>query len=326
MSTLIPRTPILLSLFGALGAAALACGGGDGGSAQSAGEAFAQHLMFGVDATPQVSPLPAGVGSGPQVIDLPQDSAPLVVQPGDNLSFAVGWQGGTIASVNLSFSPNQHFEVPVPLASGLEEGVAAVPASLGADVCDELDSICLQIECFEQVVTSEGTVSLSRARDIVLDCGGTDSCATGSTGSGTVLPGDPCDETEECVPGSVCFNQYCVGAGTLRVSLAFEVDSDFDLHVMTPSGAEIYFVNRTSDGGRLDVDQCISPCGTEPHAENVVFEESVLPGAYQVWVVNYDGRNTGSFTIQVAGDVTEAFEGTLPATSGAESERFMFTL
>jgi hypothetical protein len=215
----------------------------------------------------------------------------------------------------------------VPLASGLTEGVAEIPASVDVDVCDELASICFQIECFEQVVTADGTVSLAQAREIVLDCGGTGSCETGGeTGSGTVEPGDPCDETEECVPGSVCFNKYCVGAGTLRVSLAFEVDSDFDLHVMTPSGAEIYFVNRTADAGTLDVDQCITSCGTEPHAENVVFDGSVLPGAYEVWVVNYDGRNAGDFRIQVAGDVTQSFQGTLAATSGTESEHFTFTL
>lgn len=302
---------------------AAACGSNDGNSSSDAGDAFARHLTFEVDATPQVSPLPAGVGTGPQVVDLPQDSAPTVVEPGDDLSFSVGWQGGNIASVNLACSDRRHFEVPVPLASGLVEGIAEVPASVDLQVCDGLAPSCHRFECLQQVVTSEGSVSLARARDVVLDCGGTGSC---ETGSGTVQPGDPCDETEECIPGSVCFNKYCVGAGTLRVSLAFEVDSDFDLHVMTPSGAEIYFVNRTADAGTLDVDQCISPCGTEPHAENVVFDGSVLPGAYEVWVVNYDGRNAGNFTIQVAGDVTEAFQGTLPATSGEESDHFMFTL
>jgi hypothetical protein len=193
----------------------------------------------------------------------------------------------------------------------------------GADVCDSLDDICHQIECSEQVVTSEGVVSLARAVQIILDCGGT---GCGETGSGILLPGDPCANTRECVPGSVCFNRFCVGAGTLRVSLAFTVDSDFDLHVITQNGSEIYFGSRTADGGELDVDQCIAPCGTDAHAENVVFDESALVGQYEVWVENYDGRAAGDFSIQVAGDVAQTFTGTLPATSGEESEHFNFTL
>src|SRR5688572_13121697 len=61
------------------------------------------------------------------------------------------------------------------------------------------------------------------------------------TGTGTKQPGEACDETQECIPGSICFNEFCVGSGELRISLGFAVDSDYDLHVETPSGAEIYF-------------------------------------------------------------------------------------
>lgn len=149
------------------------------------------------------------------------------------------------------------------------------------------------------------------------------------TGSGTLAVGEACDETEECVPGSVCFNKYCVGAGTLRVSLAFSVDADFDLHVLTPGGSEIYFAEPEANGGTLDVDQCILPCGDEPHAENVVFDETALAGDYEVWVVNFGGRAAGDFRIEVAGDVSASFEGSLPAageSSFPESMRYTFTL
>ncbi len=310
---------LLLAAAGTSGAAA--CGVDERNP--DVGEEFSRHLTYGVEATPQVSPLPAGVSTGPQALALPGDATPSIVAPGDNFNFAVGWQGGPIASVNMSFTLNQHFSIPVPLAGAAVEGVATIPASLDATVCDSLADVCHQIECFEQVVTAEGNVSVARARQLVLDCGGN---GCGETGTGTTQPGDPCDATAECIPGSVCFNEYCVGAGSLRVSLAFEVDSDFDLHVQTPSGDEIYFANRTADAGTLDVDQCISPCGTEAHAENVVFDGNVLPGQYEVWVVNFDGRAAGDFTIQVAGDVTETFTGSLPATSSSESSRFTFTL
>ena len=310
---------LLLATAGAAGVAA--CGVDERNP--DVGEEFTRHLTYGVEATPQVSPLPAGLSTGPQVLDLPGDSTPEIIAPGAEIDFAVGWQGGSIASVNMSFTLNQYFSIPVPLAGSEVEGVATIPASLGAAVCDSLADICHPIEYFEQVVTAEGNVSVARAWRLVLDCSGN---GCGETGTGTAEPGDPCDATAECIPGSVCFNKYCVGAGSLRVSLAFEVDSDFDLHVLTPSGDEINYANRTADAGTLDVDQCILPCGTEAHAENVVFDGSVLPGQYEVWVTNFDGRAAGDFTIQVAGDVTETFTGSLPATFMAESPHFTFTL
>jgi len=282
----------------------------------TAGEAFTDNLSYGVMATPHVTPLPQGVGTGPQVVDATTTPAPMVVAPGDVLLFGVGWQGGTISSVNMSFTVNQYFSIPVPEAGAQTSCVANIPATLGTGVCDGLDDICHQIECFEQVVTPEGVLSIARAQQIVLRCGG--EC-------GTVPPGDPCDESTECVPGSICFNKYCVGSGTLRVSLGFTVDSDFDLHVRTPAGSEIYFANESADGGTLDVDQCVSSCEVGPHAENVVFDGTLLSGMYEVWVVNYSGRSAGDFTIEVAGDVTEAFSGSLPATSGAESMHFTFS-
>jgi hypothetical protein len=290
---------------------------------RNAADAFTRSISYGVPATPRVTPLPDGVGTGPQVVTLPGDTAPMVVHPGDNLNFAIGWQGGPISSVNMSFSPGQYFSIPVPAAGAQTEGVVQIPASLAPNVCAQLGDICHQIACFEQVVTPEGTVSVEVARQLVLDCGGT---GCGETGSGVVPPGDPCAATQECIPGSVCFNRFCVGAGSLRVSLAFAVDSDFDLHVLTPSGAEISFSSRTADGGELDVDQCVSPCGGETHAENVVFDGDVLPGQYEVWVVNFDGRAAGDFSVQVAGDVNQTYTGSLPAEPGAESMHFTFTL
>ena len=292
----------------------------------SAGEAFSDNLEYAVSNTPQVSPLPTGTSDGPQPVALAANSAPLQVAPRGALSFGIGWQGGPIASVNMSFTLNQYFSIPVPLAGSDTSGVVTIPAVVGAAVCDSLDDICHQIECFEQVVTADGVVSVAQARQLVLDCGGMGCGGPEETGMGIIPIGDPCEETMECVPGSVCFNKYCVGSGTLRVSLGFTVDSDFDLHVLTPSGAEVYFGNRTADGGTLDVDQCVGSCEVAEHAENIVFDGGALTGAYQVWVENYNGRSAGDFTIQVAGDVTANFSGTLTATAGEESTHFMFTL
>ena len=140
--------------------------------------------------------------------------------------------------------------------------------------------------------------------------------------------GDPCENDWDCVPGSICFDaSYCVGAGTLRVTLSFDVDSDFDLHVVTPHGNELHYATPIADGGELDVDQCVDPCGAGPHVENVVFADTAPSGSYQLFVVNYDGRAGGPFRIEVATDHgTQELSGELPATEGAESQRFDVSL
>ena len=141
-------------------------------------------------------------------------------------------------------------------------------------------------------------------------------------------PGDPCLFTSDCQEGSIRFAEaYCVGEGPLRVSLSFDTDSDFDLHVLTPSGLEIYYATDSGDGGTLDVDQCVSPCGIGGHVENIVFRDSAPSGPYQVWVVNYDGRASGGFRVEVVMDGArrEFTERSRPRILLA-SQRFRFTV
>lgn len=146
--------------------------------------------------------------------------------------------------------------------------------------------------------------------------------------AGSVGPGDPCNGTVDCTPGSICFSNICVQDGALRFSLAWEVDTDFDLHVMTPAGNEIYFSSRTADNGTLDVDDCIGGDCRLPdhkHVENVFFDEP-MSGEYEYWVNNYDGEIAGSFTLVVAtdGDVQTTQTGSLPAED-TDSERYTFS-
>lgn len=139
-------------------------------------------------------------------------------------------------------------------------------------------------------------------------------------------PGDPCTDDRDCLAGSICYDRaYCVGDGPLRVSLSFHTDSDFDVHLRTPNGHEIYFGADEADGGTLDVDQCVMPCGTGQHVENIVFREHAPGGEYELWVVNYNGRGGGEFRLEVAkADGDEYFHGTLPQEAYAESRRFRF--
>src|ERR1041384_4517496 len=111
--------------------------------------------------------------------------------------------------------------------------------------------------------------------------------ASASNDEGTAQPGEACGSDGDCVPGSVCFNQFCVGDGVLRFSLSWTADSDFDLHVMSPTGNEIYWQNTTADGGQLDVDQCAAGCTAGQHVENIVFTEGAPLGQYAFWVENF---------------------------------------
>jgi hypothetical protein len=149
--------------------------------------------------------------------------------------------------------------------------------------------------------------------------------ASTSDGGGDTPVGGSCSGDEECVPGSLCFNQFCVGNGVLRFSLSWTVDSDFDLHVMTPRGSHIYWSTTTGDGGTLDVDQCVSSCGEGSHVENIVFREDAPLGQYQYWVENFSGHSAGSFQLYAEGvglNLPPASE-TLPATAGAMSATYV---
>lgn len=191
-----------------------------------------------------------------------------------------------------------------------------------SDFCD--DGFCAEESVPGSQDLGEPCSASLLCRSPLVCTNGTCANSTSMYGPGTQEVGDPCAEDMHCVPNSVCFNEFCVGRGTLRVSLAFSVDSDFDLHLQTPSGEEIYYGNETADGGTLDVDQCVNDCGTSSHVENIVFNGTAPSGTYEVWVENYDGRNGGPFTIEVAGDVSQTFSGSLPADE-VESMRFTFT-
>jgi hypothetical protein len=162
-------------------------------------------------------------------------------------------------------------------------------------------------------------------RAIVLGAAVVALAASTSDGGGDTPVGGSCSGDEECVEGSLCFNQFCVGDGVLRFSLSWSVDSDFDLHVMTPRGSHIYWQTSSGDGGTLDVDQCVSSCGEGGHVENIVFPEAAPIGQYQVWVENFSGHSAGPFTLFTSGvglNVPPASE-TLPATAGAMSATYV---
>jgi len=118
-------------------------------------------------------------------------------------------------------------------------------------------------------------------------------------------------------PDTTSFPTLQVGSGTLQISLSWGTPDDLDLHVVEPSGNEIYYGARQSpDGGVLDLDSNPAceidnidnenvtwPNATPPAGQYIVrtdFYESCsgLSPAYQVTVNNCGNVSqfTGSFT------------------------------
>jgi hypothetical protein len=109
-----------------------------------------------------------------------------------------------------------------------------------------------------------------------------------------------------------------VGTGDVQVSLTWDVDSDVDLHVVDPSGEEVFYGNPSAaSGGQLDLD---SNAGCEldhKRAENITWPTGHAPsGHYQVLVDYWDAcSQTGTHYV-----VTVNRKGAAPATfSGAFS-------
>jgi uncharacterized protein YfaP (DUF2135 family) len=134
---------------------------------------------------------------------------------------------------------------------------------------------------------------------------------------------------DDCTDGTICYQGICVGEGSLRFSMSWTVDTDFDLHVITPSGVEISWQAKTAGGGMLDVDDCIaSNCRVSggPHVENIYFPVGPEHGTYTYWVHNYQHVATGDYELQVASaGVVQATQTGTVSPEITESPRYTFT-
>ena len=107
-----------------------------------------------------------------------------------------------------------------------------------------------------------------------------------------------------------------VGTGDVQVNVSWDVDSDVDLHVVDPSGEEIYYGNRTStSGGQLDLDSNAGCSLDHKRAENITWPTGKAPsGIYRVLVDYWDACTQGQtkyvVTINVKGHPPQTFSGT----------------
>jgi len=84
-----------------------------------------------------------------------------------------------------------------------------------------------------------------------------------------------------------------LGGGDIQATLRWSGAADLDLHVIDPSGEEIYFAHSTSaSGGQLDHDAnagCNGPEDDDNPVENIYWPTAGAPaGTYTVWVKVFD--------------------------------------
>lgn len=138
--------------------------------------------------------------------------------------------------------------------------------------------------------------------------------------------GTACLDDSECGSATECESGVCVGVGIMQVTLSFDANTDADLHVITPTGEELYFANPSAAGGVLDVDACVSDCGVGTHVENIFFNGAMAPGVYTAFAINFDGRDGGPFRIDVSGAASVFLEGTMLAVGGEPTVELQFAI
>jgi hypothetical protein len=108
------------------------------------------------------------------------------------------------------------------------------------------------------------------------------------------------------------------GSGEITASMLWSTADDLDLHIITPSGDEIYYNNPSAGGGTLDVDRQASADNiVASPIENIYFSAPVT-GTYKVFIYNYCDRTEGGASdylvrITVGGN-SQTFNGTIDGT------------
>jgi hypothetical protein len=187
--------------------------------------------------------------------------------------------------------------------------------------------------CLDQKVECEVCMALNALDALERNCdefddGALNGSCLAECGNGVLETGEVCEADGDCGVSQVCENCDCVGTGDVRITLTWADVNDLDLHVIDPSGEEIYYGNKTSaSGGELDVDSnasCSNPTTTP--AENIFWPTGVAPtGSYTV-LVNYyancsGGASQPDFTVVTDVDGVETtYHGTATTPDGTCGE------
>lgn len=111
-----------------------------------------------------------------------------------------------------------------------------------------------------------------------------------------------------------------VGTGDVQVNVTWDVDSDVDLHMVEPSGAEIYYGNPgpSSTGGQLDLDSNAGCAIDGKRSENVTWPTGrAARGSYTVRVDYFSAcgvsRTNYVVTINAKGQEPQVLNGSFVA-------------
>jgi hypothetical protein len=109
-----------------------------------------------------------------------------------------------------------------------------------------------------------------------------------------------------------------VGTGDVQVNVTWDLDVDVDLHVLAPTGDEIYYGNPTAAGGSLDLDSNAACSLDHVRAENITWPAGKAPaGTYKVLVDYYEACTPGTVnyvvTVNVKGHAPQTFAKTFTA-------------
>ena len=86
----------------------------------------------------------------------------------------------------------------------------------------------------------------------------------------------------------------CASLDCLGITIMWDntvTTNDLDIYVYTPTGNRIYYSQKSSDGGVLDIDARES---TASPIENVIFENGAPDGDYRIEVENYQANHSGT--------------------------------
>lgn len=108
-----------------------------------------------------------------------------------------------------------------------------------------------------------------------------------------------------------------VGTGEIQTNVTWDTKADIDLHLIDPSGKEIYYASRNSPtGGQLDLDSNAG-CGSDgPRAENIFWGDGVIVphGEYILRVDNWSACGVEAthytVTVNLRGKAPKIFTGT----------------
>ena len=91
----------------------------------------------------------------------------------------------------------------------------------------------------------------------------------------------------------LAFDALFVGTGDVQVTVSWDTDADVDLHVIDPSGREIYWADRESpSGGELDLDSNAACSVDGVRNENITWAAGTAPsGTYTVRVDYWSACN-----------------------------------